>query len=605
MSGRRQPSLPPKIPGFEYVGLLGMGGFADVFEYRQDFPRRPVAVKVLLSTSLDAGARDAFFAEANIMARLSQHPSIVTIHQAAIASDGRPYFVMEFCAKPSLGARFRSERISVAETLRTGVRVASAVETAHRSGVLHRDIKPANILATDFGWPALTDFGIAGAVGDKLAAAGMSIPWAPPEMLLDEPYGDARSDVYSLGATLYSLLAGRSPFEIPGQTNSPTDLITRIERTQLPAIGRVDVPEELESVLSRAMSRDPNHRFSSALAFAHALQGIERQLQLPVTGVDVPDIVPSAPATSASSPPKASSERSVTVVRGQDSSQPPQASGPLPTSFAPSAPSAPPAPDTTNSPHIVDTGVDPTGQEDIATRMRSVSTIHPDVDEAERETRLRPITTVPAHPDDPLTPGPSPELGGLGQRSAQGPTWSAQRATRQHEHSFEPRTFEDTDDRAPDFYDAVRGQQPAGQRRQRRGRVVATVVSLLAIIAILVVIGQNMINNDAVNENDTDPVYNDTQDLNMTESVPSVINLRVAQSSSSSVTFAWDNPQPAQGDSYVWRIVDVDGSGTPTRTQAPLAQIPLVGGQESVCIEVSLVRENGKASTTPTRECSQ
>lgn len=110
----------PKIPGFEYVGLLGMGGFADVFEYRQDFPRRPVAVKVLLSTSLDAGARDAFFAEANIMARLSQHPSIVTIHQAAIASDGRPYFVMEFCAKPSLGARFRSERISVAETLRTG-----------------------------------------------------------------------------------------------------------------------------------------------------------------------------------------------------------------------------------------------------------------------------------------------------------------------------------------------------------------------------------------------------------------------------------------------------------------------------------------------------
>lgn len=196
-------------------------------------------------------------------------------------------------------------------------------------------------------------------------------------------------------------------------------------------------------------------------------------------------------------------------------------------------------------------------------------------------------------------------MGGLGQRSAQGPTWSAQRATRQHEHSFEPRTFEDTDDRAPDFYDAVRGQQPAGQRRQRRGRVVATVVSLLAIIAILVVIGQNMINNDAVNENDTDPVYNDTQDLNMTESVPSVINLRVAQSSSSSVTFAWDNPQPAQGDSYVWRIVDVDGSGTPTRTQAPLAQIPLVGGQESVCIEVSLVRENGKASTTPTRECSQ
>src|SRR5699024_11082447 len=106
---------------------------------------------------------------------------IVAIHQAAIASDGRPYFVMEYCARPNLGARFRNERISVAEVLRTGIRVASAVETAHRNGVLHRDIKPANILATDFGWPALTDFGIAGAIGDKIVAAGMSIPWAPPE----------------------------------------------------------------------------------------------------------------------------------------------------------------------------------------------------------------------------------------------------------------------------------------------------------------------------------------------------------------------------------------------------------------------------------------
>lgn len=120
MNPRRHPSLPPKIPGFDYVGLLGMGGFADVFEYTQDFPRRPVAVKVLLSTSLDESSQDAFFAEANIMAGLSQHPSIVAIHQAAIAPDGRPYFVMEYCAKPSLGARFRSERISVAEVLQIG-----------------------------------------------------------------------------------------------------------------------------------------------------------------------------------------------------------------------------------------------------------------------------------------------------------------------------------------------------------------------------------------------------------------------------------------------------------------------------------------------------
>ncbi|WP_029069066.1 serine/threonine-protein kinase [Jonesia quinghaiensis] len=600
MNGRRQPSIPPKIPGFEYVGLLGMGGFADVFEYRQDFPRRPVAVKVLLSTSLDAGARDSFFAEANIMARLSQHPSIVTIHQAAIASDGRPYFVMEFCAKPSLGARFRSERISVAETLRTGVRVASAVETAHRSGVLHRDIKPANILATDFGWPALTDFGIAGAVGDKLAAAGMSIPWAPPEMLLDEPYGDARSDVYSLGATMYSLLAGRSPFELPGQSNSPTDLITRIERAQLPAIGRIDVPQELDAVLARAMARDPNHRFSSALAFAHALQNIERQLQLPVTGVDVPDITPTAPQTSAASPAKPASERSVTVVRGQDTSASSAhtATGLAPSTIAPSAHSAPLPSDTTGGPgnSVL------TGQEDIVTRMRSVSTINPEVEtEADKATRLRPITTINYEiPEQSAAPAQGQAPGTPGQQG-----WSAQLAQRANDKSFEPRQFEDTDDKAPDFYDAMHRSAATGRARRRRGKMLITVVSLLALIAMLVYIGQNILNNEAPTGNSTEPIYDDAPDLNLTDSVPSVINLRVAQQSDSSVTFTWDNPQPAPGDSYLWRVVNVTGSGTPTRTDTALAQIPLLDDSDSVCVEVSLVRENGKASTTPTRECTE
>src|SRR5664279_2368111 len=140
MAARREASAPPEIAGYEYTRVLGLGGFADVFLYQQLLPRRPVAVKVLLASSLDVESRRRFQAEANVMAQLSHHPSIVTIHQADIAPDGRPYLVMEYCSRPGLGARYRTERIAVAEALRIGVRLAAAVETAHRAGILHRDI---------------------------------------------------------------------------------------------------------------------------------------------------------------------------------------------------------------------------------------------------------------------------------------------------------------------------------------------------------------------------------------------------------------------------------------------------------------------------------
>ena len=230
MSTRREASQPPVIPGFDYVRLLGTGGFADVFLYRQQMPRRRVAVKALLAASLDDEARARFRTEADIMASLSHHPSIVTVYQADVAADGRPYLVMEYCSRPGLAQRYRAERMGVAEVLRIGVRLSSAVETAHRAGILHRDIKPANVLVTDFGWPALTDFGIAATAGLASGAmVGMSIPWSPPEMLTDDPTGDVRSDVYSLAATVYSLLARRSPFEVLDASNSAADLIARIE----------------------------------------------------------------------------------------------------------------------------------------------------------------------------------------------------------------------------------------------------------------------------------------------------------------------------------------------------------------------------------------
>ena len=157
---RRLPSQPPVLPGFSYVHVLGSGGFADVFLYEQNMPRRQVAVKVMLSEVVNDQVRQMFQAEANLMAQLSGHPSILTVYQASVSADGRPYLVMELCSA-SLSERYRRERISVAEVLRIAVKIGSAVETAHRAGVLHRDIKPSNILLTAYGHPVLSDFGIA------------------------------------------------------------------------------------------------------------------------------------------------------------------------------------------------------------------------------------------------------------------------------------------------------------------------------------------------------------------------------------------------------------------------------------------------------------
>ena len=131
---RRLPSQPPTLPGFAHVHILGSGGFADVFLYEQNMPRRQVAVKVMLSEVVNDQVRQMFTAEANLMAQLSAHPAILTVYQASISSDGRPYLVMELCSS-ALSQRYRTERIPVAEVLRVAVKIGSAIETAHRAGV--------------------------------------------------------------------------------------------------------------------------------------------------------------------------------------------------------------------------------------------------------------------------------------------------------------------------------------------------------------------------------------------------------------------------------------------------------------------------------------
>jgi len=285
---RRLPSAPPILPGFSHLHVLGSGGFADVFLYEQNMPRRTVAVKVLLSAVVNEHVRSMFQAEANVMAQLSAHPSILTVYEAGVSADGRPYLVMELCSS-SLSTRYRSQRLGVAEVLQIGVKIGSAIETAHRAGVLHRDIKPSNILMTAYGHPVLSDFGIAATLseGDSEQAVGMSVPWSAPEVLLDESPGSVRSEVWSLAATVYSLLAGRSPFELPNKSNTSDDLMTRIGRARPEPIGRDDVPANLERLLASAMSRKPENRPESVYELIRGFQAVEAEMGVPQTPVEV------------------------------------------------------------------------------------------------------------------------------------------------------------------------------------------------------------------------------------------------------------------------------------------------------------------------------
>ncbi len=311
---QRPPSSPPEIEGYVVDRLIGSGGFSDVFLYEQQLPRRKVAVKVLLTHELTAGARAAFTSEADLMARLSTHPYIVTIYQAGVARDGRPYLVMEYCSRPSLDERYKRQPLSVVDALRTGIRLAGAVATAHAAGILHRDIKPANVLTNDYGWPALTDFGIASDFadgadaaggrqapdtdsGDPEASIGMSVPWSPPEMFADVPTPDVRSDIFSLAATIHTVLAGRTPFEVPGGQNGTHDVIARIERGQVTPLQRDDVPPTLSAVLAKGMAPRRENRYPTVIEFARALQRVELELGYAPTTIELPmeDEPPAAP----------------------------------------------------------------------------------------------------------------------------------------------------------------------------------------------------------------------------------------------------------------------------------------------------------------------
>ena len=312
----------PRIPGYTYIQHIGQGGFADVFLYEQEWPRQRVAVKVVRpDVPLNDREKSMFTTEANAMARLADHPYIVSVITAGTTSPqegSRPYLVMRYCPPPDLGQRVQVKPMGVSEAVATGIKLASAVETAHRSGILHRDIKPSNVLVTTYSEPALTDFGIAGGVHEVDADADVRIsyPWSPPELLDGRSNGSVATDVYSLGATIWNLLVGRSPFSIPNGDNSSRALTARILHTSPPRTQRPDVPPALDLLLQQCLAKQPEHRPASALEVARSLQRIETQAGFPRTMIAVEADLATVPAAAPGPLEDATVLKPVTVISG-------------------------------------------------------------------------------------------------------------------------------------------------------------------------------------------------------------------------------------------------------------------------------------------------
>ncbi|MEZ5408431.1 MAG: protein kinase [Acidimicrobiales bacterium] len=251
------------IEGLSDYQLIGSGGFAIVYSAYEQGLHRQVAVKVL--AAVDASGRRRFDRERLSMGRTADHPNIVTPLRSGYTGppDARPYLVMEYLPGGSLQDRLNTQGpMPWVEAVAALVPIADALAYSHDLGVIHRDIKPGNILVSRTGTAKLTDFGIASVLGATATTqVAFSLAYAAPETFEYDPAPlpgrspdrrDNRSDIYSLGATLYALGIGRPPYE----SESWGGLMSQIVAAPVPRVGI----EPLDRFFARAMAKDPWHR---------------------------------------------------------------------------------------------------------------------------------------------------------------------------------------------------------------------------------------------------------------------------------------------------------------------------------------------------------
>ena len=252
----------PAIRGLSGWSPLARGGNTLIWEARQDLLSRRVAVKVYRS-GVAAGVYETFAREADIAGRLSDHPGVVTVYDAGLLPDARPYLIMELCAGGSLTQWLDPAELRTEEQIRqVGMRVADALAGLHARGVVHRDVKPANILIDGFGRPRLGDFGLATVVGAETAASDVlriTPAYAPPEAFVASTTTES-GDVFSLAATVYALLSGHPPRTLEAGGGLPT----MVEVAATPIAPLPGVNWHLMDAVMTALSSDSAARPSAA-----------------------------------------------------------------------------------------------------------------------------------------------------------------------------------------------------------------------------------------------------------------------------------------------------------------------------------------------------
>lgn len=292
------------VPGYDDLVEVGRGGNAIVYRARQLAFDRVVALKVLARVDLDEQALHRFERECKAAGALSWHPHIVAVYDAATTEAGMPYLSMEYLEGGALSGLIEDRgRLGWEEVAVIGVQLAGALETAHQSGTLHRDVKPENVLIGHYGEVKLTDFGIAALEhgAGTITAAGVvtaTIAHAAPEVLAGQR-ATAASDVYSLGSTLFTLLA-RKPAFVEPTDEVFTAAILRVTNDPVPDLRAYGVPETMARLVERAMAKDPSERPESAAELGRALQEAQRDAGLSITDMRLRPV----PGEAAASPPE-------------------------------------------------------------------------------------------------------------------------------------------------------------------------------------------------------------------------------------------------------------------------------------------------------------
>ncbi len=270
-----------RLGDYEVLGVLGAGGMGKVYKVRNVISDRIEAMKILLpNLASEKELADRFLREIKLLATL-HNPNIAAL-RTALTLDNQLVMIMEYVDGVTLSSRVHEGAIPPADAVRYVDQVLSALSYAHKLNIVHRDIKPANMMLTSDGTVKLMDFGIARSGGDRsLTTTGTtlgSLNYMPPEQVKGEP-ADARSDIYSLGVSLYEMVTGMLPFEANSNYSLMAAHIEQIPKA--PIVHKPGLPENLNQIILMALAKDPAKRFQSADAFRGALNTVDLEALKP------------------------------------------------------------------------------------------------------------------------------------------------------------------------------------------------------------------------------------------------------------------------------------------------------------------------------------